>query len=256
MIVMSLVLFALCIFLMGGSVYSFVNLVADRLPENKPIVLGRSQCDSCGRVLGALDMIPVFSYIFLRGKCRSCKAPLSLKYFLTELAGGILALYMTYIYWGSWLQLVTGYIFVAILACVLLIDMATMSIPDRLVIAMAAVSVISVFIFRDIDIISRIIGFFSVSAPMLIIALAIDGAFGGGDIKLMAFTGFFLGWQLNLLSFFIAIITAGIYAVVLLTRYKKGEDRHFAFGPFLAISCTIAFFWGKEILNWYIGLFM
>ena len=242
MIVFSLILFALCIFLMGGSVYSFVNLVADRLPEKKPIALGRSVCDNCGRVLGAIDMIPVFSYIFLRGKCRSCKTSLSAKYFITELAGGIIALYMTYTYWGSWLQLVTGYIFVAILACVLLIDMETMSIPDQLVIAMAILSIISVFIFKDIDIISRVIGFFSVSVPMLIIALIKDGAFGGGDIKLMAFTGFFLGWQLNLLSFFIAIITAGVYAVGLLAHYKKGEDRHFAFGPFLAISCTIGLF--------------
>ena len=65
MIVLSLAFFALCVFLMGGSVYSFVNLVADRLPEKKPIAFGRSQCDSCGRVLGGLDMIPVFSYIFL-----------------------------------------------------------------------------------------------------------------------------------------------------------------------------------------------
>lgn len=256
MIVLSFILFALCIFLMGGSVYSFVNLVADRLPEKKPIAAGRSRCDSCGRTLGALDMIPVFSYIFLRGKCRSCGVSLSIKYFLTELAGGILALYMTYIYWGSWFQLAAGYIFVAILACVLLVDMETMSIPNQLVAAMAVLSIISVFIFRDIDIISRIIGFFSVSAPMLIIALIKDGGFGGGDIKLMAFTGFFLGWQLNLLSFFIAIITGGVYAVMLLMRYKKGGDRHFAFGPFLAVSCTIAFFWGKEIINWYIGLFI
>lgn len=256
MVYISIAIFILCVFLMGGSIFSFVNVIADRLPENESIVKGRSHCDECRKQLKFIEMIPVFSYILLRGKCRHCGAKLSKRYFVTEFAGGILAIYTVYVYWWNPMQMIMAFVFIAVLACVFLIDMVTMTIPNKVVIAMFIVAVISIFVYNDLSIISRIIGFFDVSLPLLIITMAINGAFGGGDIKLMAATGIFLGWKLNLFALFVAIITGGIYGIVLLIKGGKNKNSHFAFGPFLAVGCVAALFWGESILNWYIGLFL
>lgn len=251
-----ILIFLFCIFFAGGSVFSFINVVADRLPNGESIVRGRSHCDKCNKTLNFIEMIPVFSYLFLRGKCSKCKNKLSIKYFLTELAGGFFALYCVYFYWGNLGEMLVAFFFISVLACVFLIDMKTMTIPNSIVIAVLITSIISIFVFDNISIVSRIIGFFNVSVPLLIMAIIINGAFGGGDIKLMAATGVFLGWKLNFLALFIAIVLGGAYGIFLIIKGNRDNKTHFAFGPFLAIGCVFSMFWGELVLNWYLGLFL
>ena len=207
-------------------------------------------------------MVPIFSYLLLRGKCRTCKAPISPRYPLVETLGGVSAVLCLWRFGGTgegWFQLTPSVIlvfaFLSVLTVVAFIDIDTMEIPNGLVLAAACCGIISLFVFPEITLLSKIIGVFSVSVPLLVLTLLIPGAFGGGDIKLMAACGLFLGWQLSLVSLFLAILTGGLYGGILLATGKKGKKEHFAFGPFLCGGMAAAFFFGKEILSWYLGFF-
>ncbi len=144
--------------------------------------------------------------------------------------------------------------FLCVLAVVAWTDHRTMEIPDILPAAILFLSVAAYLTGREPDLFSRFIGFFSVSLPMLLMTLAIPGAFGGGDIKLMAACGAFLGWRTALESSFFAILGGGIWGIWLLISGKAGRKDHFAFGPFLCAGAVIAFFGGDQILGWYLSL--
>ena len=126
-----------------------------------------------------------------------------------------------------------------------------MEIPNGLVIACIVPAVMAVFAFPNVKIMERLIGIFSVSLPLFAITLAVPGAFGGGDIKLMAVIGFFLGWKMSLTAFMLAVFSGGIYGIGLLLSKKKGAKEQFAFGPFLCAGAVVAYFWGIEIVTWY-----
>ena len=129
-----------------------------------------------------------------------------------------------------------------ILAIVMLVNL------NRIMAAMA------VFAFPDVTLTERLIGFFSVSLPLFAITLAVPGAFGGGDIKLMAVIGFFLGWKMSLTAFMLAVFSGGIYGIGLLLSKKKGAKEHFAFGPFLCAGTALTLFVGEWLLSWYLSI--
>lgn len=152
------------------------------------------------------------------------------------------------------LAVVTGELFFAALCAVALIDMDTLEIPDGFPFILLLLGVISCWTMPGPSVFSRIIGMFCVSIPMFLICMAVEEAFGGGDIKLMAASGFFLGWKLSLFSLFIAILSGGSWGMILLLRKRvKGTD-HFAFGPFLCIGMTIALLWGEDCIRAYLAL--
>lgn len=220
-------------FLLGAALFSFMNVVAWRLPRGMDPLKGRSVCPQCGHTLGAPDLVPVFSWFFLRGRCRHCGAHIPARYLLVELLGGVLALAVC-----------------GILLSVSLIDAETQTIPDRLNLALAVCGAVSVLL-SPADWLPHIIGAFCVSVPMFLLCLVIDGAFGGGDIKLMAAAGLFLGWQNTLLAMFFGIVFGGIYGIYLLAAKKAGKKDHFAFGPFLCAGIVIAMLFGGPVLEWY-----
>ena len=129
-----------------------------------------------------------------------------------------------------------------------------MEIPNGLVIACIVPAVMAVFAFPDVTLTERLIGFFSVSLPLFAITLAVPGAFGGGDIKLMAVIGFFLGWKMSLTAFMLAVFSGGIYGIGLLLSKKKGAKEHFAFGPFLCAGTALTLFVGEWLLSWYLSI--
>jgi len=142
----------------------------------------------------------------------------------------------------------------AILLAVAYIDFRTSEIPDILNIALVPLSVLAIWIQPDVSLLSRGVGFFAVSLPMLLLALVISGAFGGGDIKLMAVCGFLLGWQNTVLAFFIALLLGGSYAIHLMLTRKRERDQHMVFGPALCAGVFVALLYGNTIISWYIGL--
>ena len=137
-----------------------------------------------------------------------------------------------------------------ILLSVSLIDAETQTIPDRLNLALAVCGTVSVLL-SPADWLPHIIGALCVSVPMFLLCLVIDGAFGGGDIKLMAAAGLFLGWQNTLLAMFFGIVFGGMYGIYLLAAKKAGKKDHFAFGPFLCAGIVIAMLFGGPVLEWY-----
>ncbi len=244
----------LLIFLMGASVFSFVNVVAYRMPRGLNFVNDRSMCPECEHKLGALDLIPIFSYIFLRGRCRYCKTKISIRYFLMEVLGGALFL-ITFLRFGYTIESILYFIFFSILVVVFIIDKETMEIPNKLVLAIFILSILIIIIDRSMPISHRLIGFFIISVPMLLLSIIINGAFGGGDIKLMAASGLILGFKISLVSTFIAILAGGVYGAYLLIAKKAGGKSHFAFGPFLCVGMIVGVLYGTEILNWYLKAF-
>ena len=241
-------------FLLGCCIFSFLNVVIYRLPKKMDFVTGRSACPFCGHVLGAPDMVPVLGWVFLGGKCRYCKAGISVRYPLVGLVGGIAAVLCSYHY-GVNPRAIIAFLFLCVLTVVSFVDMDTMEIPFSLVIAAALMGVLSALFFPEISFVERVIGIFCVSVPLYLLTVAVPGAFGGGDIKLMAACGIFLGWKLNLLALFLGVMGGGIYGFWLLAAKRKKRTDHFAFGPFLCLGMAAALFWGEKILDWYLGFF-
>ena len=220
-------------FLLGAALFSFMNVVAWRLPRGMDPLKGRSVCPQCGHTLGAPDLVPVFSWLFLRGRCRHCGAHIPARYLLVELLGGVLALGCTWRYGAAYA--LPGGLFGMSWAALL---------------ALAVCGAVSVLL-SPADWLPHIIGALCVSVPMFLLCLVIDGAFGGGDIKLMAAAGLFLGWQNTLLAMFFGIVFGGVYGIYLLAAKKAGKKDHFAFGPFLCAGIVIAMLFGGPVLEWY-----
>lgn len=240
-------------FVLGTCIASFINVVIYRLPLGLNFVEGRSFCPKCHKTLKAYDLIPVFSWFFLRGKCRFCKEPISLRYPAIEFVGGILAVLCFYRYGIDWMTLIS-FVFSMILLTICMIDYDTMIIPNGLVICCLIVAIVSVP-FLDLSLMDRIIGFFIISVPLYIMNLIIPDCFGGGDIKLLAVSGLLMGWINVLIGMFIAVLIAGIYAGYLLLTHRIDRKGHIAFGPYICFGVFVALLYGQELFNWYLSLF-
>lgn len=238
-------------FIIGVVVFSFVNIVIYRLPEKKVFAKGKSACRACGHELVLKDMIPVFSWISVKGKCRYCGAKISVRDMLVELLGGVFAVGLT-AYYGVNLKALTIFLFFAVLTIVTCIDMDTMEIPFVLNVTILILGIISIWTVGGVSILERMIGLFCISLPLFLIVLIIPEGFGGGDIKLMFAAGFLLGWKATVIAFLIGLILGGGYGAVCLARRKHGKKDHFAFGPFLSVGLAIAVFCGTQLMDMYL----
>ena len=145
-----------------------------------------------------------------------------------------------------------------LLARIAYIDYKTMKIPDKLNLALGICGLVSCIQNTDLTMTDRLIGFVIISVPMYVICRIIPEAFGGGDIKLTAVMGFYLGWRCTLAGAYLSFLIGGMQAVWLLTtnRIRKGEKSHMAFGPALCMGMWIAMIWGNELIKWYFTLFV
>jgi len=246
--------FTLILAALGACAASFVNVAALRRPQGLDYITGRSRCTACGRTLRWFELIPVISWGMLLGRCRTCKAKIPPRYVLAELVGA-LAFALSYVrYKLSWMTVLSLGVAVILLA-VSLIDLSSKEIPNGLLIALMPFAAAAFLAQPDVSAGSRAIGLAVVSAPMLILALVIDGAFGGGDIKLMVICGILLGWQNTLLAFFISLLTAGCLSLTLIIRKLAAKGAHIAFGPHLCTGVMVALLFGNEMVSWYLKLF-
>lgn len=165
----------------------------------------------------------------------------------------ITAVVLIFLRYGFTWMMPTAVGVAGILLAISVHDFNTREIPDRLVIALIPLAGLAFFIQPHISLMSRGIGFLTVSLPMLVLALVINGAFGGGDIKLMAVCGFLLGWQNTLVAFFIALMLAGCWIIYLAIKGRAKKGQHIAFGPALCTGVFTALLVGSEIVDWYIG---
>lgn len=247
------------IFLMGVFAFSFINILINRIIAAIPIRYERSISPKCKHIRNKYDMISVISYLMQGDRFRFCKEKILARYLLLEIFGGFLAVLA--VYWFGKLgnggmremfQAVLVFILLAILTVISFIDIEIMEIPNGLVIAVLACGIAASVLFPEPGIAARMIGSMAVSLPMGMLALCIAGAFGGGDIKLMAAAGIFLGWRGIWVAFIIAVLTGGIYGVYLLIAHKKERRSRFAFGPFLCIGIAMSVFVGEAVIHWYL----
>lgn len=246
-------------FIFGACIFSFLTVVIFRLPKGEELVYGRSHCPGCGRVLGAGELIPCISYLVQGGKCLGCGMKISGQYFLVECLGGLAFITCSACFGSgeSGFLSLRGWVafsYMAILTVVAFIDWNTKIIYDRFHIFIALLGIAAIWLFPEHTVGERLIGAVIVAVPMLILALLIDGAFGGGDIKLMAVSGWLLGWRAMIPAIFIGIITGGIYCLWMLARGKMTRKTRFAFGPFLAIGLAVSYIYGEQILTWYLSV--
>ena len=242
------------LFLCGSCIGSFLNVVIYRVPRGISIAKGRSFCPGCGHTLRPLDLVPVFSFLFLRGRCRYCQMKISRRYPLVETIMGLAAL-LVFGRTGLTLSLPIEFAAASILAAAAFIDQDTMTIPNSLIVALAVPALaLAVFVSQP-GLLSRVIGFFVLSLPMFLLTLAIPDGFGMGDVKLIAVCGFLLGWENNLVAGFIALLLGVGYGIFLMIRDKNNRHAHIAFGPYLCIGVFTAMLYGNELIDGYMRLF-
>lgn len=239
------------VFLYGIIIGSFLNVLIYRLPKKENIVTTRSHCMSCGYQLKWYDLIPLFSYLALGGKCRKCKTKLSVQYPLIEALNGVLYLVVFTRYGLSIDSLLYCLLFSALLA-LSVIDFRTYEIPvgfNYFILALGLVRVATDYT----NWLQYVIGLVAVSFVLyLIYQISKGAAIGGGDVKLMAATGLLLGWQRNLLAFLLGCVFGSVIHII---RMKVSKADHIlAMGPYLSLGVAIAALWGNEMISWYLGV--
>lgn len=246
-------------FFTGACVFSFLNVVIYRLPRGESVVRGRSHCPDCGRILTPRELIPCISYLLQGRRCLGCREKISGRYFWVETAGGLFFVCCG-LFFGcgtSGLLSLRGlwaFAYLGILMIVALIDWDTRIIYDRFQAGIILLGLAALWLFPEHTLTDRLIGAVVVALPMLLLALLIEGAFGGGDIKLMASSGFLLGWKAVAAAMFLGLLTGGGYAICLMSRKKLERGAQMAFGPFLAVGLSAALFYGDTIADWYLSL--
>lgn len=243
-------LYGVLIFIYGLVIGSFLNVVIYRLPRKNFFKSATSYCPECKHKLEWYDMIPVFSYIFLGGRCRYCKERISFRYPLVELLNAILWL-LSYIFFKNAIyDLVLFGILFSILIVVASIDLDIMEIPNGLVlliILLGLIRFILSFFMGNVKWYEYLIGAVALSVPLLVITLITHGAIGLGDIKLSFAVGVLLGWKLVLIGGFFGIVIAGVIGLLLMVRQNK--NKVMPLGPCLCVGWVIAVFCGNDLIN-------
>ncbi len=250
--------FCLIVFVFGACIGSFLNCLIYRLKEKQSFLSGRSFCPKCLHQLAFFDLIPVLSFIFLKGKCRYCGEKISWQYPLVELATGGLFL-LIFLRFTIYHLPFTIYLFVvsSLLIIIFVYDLKHYIIPDKIIfLAIAVVFLYKIiFNFQTSNLYSPILSALVASAFFFLLWLVSRGKWMGlGDAKLAFLMGLFLGYPQILVAMFSAFLIGAIIGLGLIVCRKKTLKSQVPFGPFLVVGTFIALFWGKEIIKWYLNL--
>lgn len=249
-------------FLLGMSIASFLNVCIDRLPAHQSLVYPPSHCTACNHRLAAKDLIPIFSYLWLRGRCRYCGAAIPRRILWVELGTAVLFGLACWRY-GVSIELAVALFYICIFMVLMVIDWEKGLILNKIVLpAIVAAIVISAafsLFLPDIEIVPFIgraaagggIGL----ALFLFIVIVSRGGMGWGDVKLAALIGLVTGFPLVFIALLIGVVLGGVVAALLLVFKIKRRKDAIPFGPFLAIAAIATLLWGNSILSWYQGLF-
>ena len=243
-------------FILGTALGSLSKALADRSLNNGSF-FGRSFCQNCKKKLNWHDLIPVVSYILLRGRCRYCGDRIGVDYLLVEAVMGIL---VGFLFWQNPSDIIFKTFFITILVSLFLTDIKKMLIPDRLIIPSIYIAIFyliitAVFKVEYIPLLwsfltGGLIGGFFLS----LIIITKGKGMGGGDVKLGFFLGLVLGFRSGLLAVMLSFLLGALVSLFLIFAGKKHFGQSIPFGPFLAAGSLTALFFGKEILSFYLNL--
>ena len=250
------------IFILGLCIGSFLNVCVYRIPKARSIIRPRSFCPDCGKSIKWYDNIPLVSFAILRGRCRNCGKTIPVRYPFGELLTGLVSV-LLYRYFGPTGAFAAYWVLSCALIVIALIDLETWEVPDVISIPGIAAGVILMSVFRldgasnaGLAFLDSIAGMFVGGLMMFLLSVIGEWAFkkeavGGGDVKLMAMIGSFLGWKLTILAFFAApLIGAGV-AIFMKIRYKTEAV---PYAPFLAVGTLVSLLWGNKMLDILLGV--
>ena len=254
----SLIYSIIVAFVFGACMGSFLNCTAIRICRGEDFVKGRSHCMNCGHDLYLKDLVPIFSWVFLKGKCRYCHAKISARYPLVEIIFALVSV-ACLLKFDVTLLCARNYIYLSVLYLLTLTDIETMTIPDSCHIIMALVWFATCpFLYHGHEIIVHVAAAIVFGGGILLLSLVMDRvlgreSMGGGDIKLLAVTGLYLGFIGTLLTLIIACVAGLVFSIARKGRLDD-EEKAFPFGPWIAIASAIVLFAGEPLINWYMGL--
>ncbi|RKD34591.1 prepilin peptidase [Thermohalobacter berrensis] len=230
---------------------SFLNVCIYRIPRGKSISYPPSHCPKCDTRLKPLDLIPVISYIFYRGKCRYCGEKISLQYPLIEILTAIIYI-LLFLKYGLTITFIKYATLSSLLLVISVIDYQHKIIPDKLNIfgLITGFIFISLYNFK-IGLINGTIGLLIGGGLFLLIAVLTKGAMGGGDIKLMAVIGLWMGWKYIILISLLSFVFGAIISLLLLLFKIKDRKDYIPFGPFIALATFVTILYGSEIIQYY-----
>jgi leader peptidase (prepilin peptidase) / N-methyltransferase len=249
-----LLLEAIC-FLLGLIIGSFLNVVIARLPDGRSIVRPPSACPACGGLIRWYDNVPLLSWLWLRARCRNCQASISWRYPAVELLTAVLFMLAARRF-GPDLDLAVALLLLAALVAITGIDLDHQIIPDVITLPGIAVGAVLAVALHPSAWLDTVLGVLVGGGLFFVIILASRGGMGGGDMKLGAMMGAFLGWKLVLLAILLGVFAGGAVAVGLLVTRAKGRKDPVPFGPFLALGAVVSLLWGHDLLAWYLNRFV
>jgi leader peptidase (prepilin peptidase)/N-methyltransferase len=243
--------------LFGAVIGSFLNVCIHRLPRHESIVRPSSRCPACGKQIAPYDNVPILSFLWLRGRCRACRAPISFRYPLVESANAIGYLWIVQQFGLGWSAAAYAVLFSALLV-VTFIDFDHQIIPDRITLPGIPLGILCASTVLPAGLLNSVLGVLLGGGLLWFMAWISPYLFGkegmgGGDIKLLAMIGAFLGWEPVLLTVLVGAFTGAVTGLSLIALKRLRRDQYLPFGPFLALGAVVAMFFFNDIKSRYAG---
>jgi len=240
----------------GGMIGSFLNVCICRLPKEESIVWPGSHCPHCRKPIRFYDNIPLVSYFLLRGKCRYCKGPISLQYAVVEGITALSSLFLT-MKFGFSVSFLFYFAFASALTVVTVIDLHHQIIPDVISLPGIGVGLLASLLIPEITFWNSLIGILLGGGSLFLVATLYQWLFkregmGGGDVKLLAMIGAFLGWKAVILTILLSSLIGSITGILIMVLKGKNFKYAIPFGPFLSLGAVIALFYGESLIRWYL----
>jgi len=245
-------------FIFGALVGSFLNVCIYRMPRGESVVFPPSHCQNCNYNIRWYDNIPLISYLVLMGKCRGCGTRISLQYPLVELINGLLTLAL-FLRFGPTPAFLALFLFCSALVVITFIDIEHQIIPDEISLSGIVIGFVLSFFLAGHDWLNSLLGILLGGGSLLLVAYAYqwltgkDGM-GGGDIKLLAMMGAFLGWKAIPFIIFASSLVGSVLGISLMLIQKKDSKLAIPFGPYLAFGAILYVFYGRQLIHWYLSL--
>ena len=245
------------LFVFGAIFGSFLNVLIYRVPRGESVVKPPSACPACGTRIRFHDNVPLVSYLVLGGRCRDCRARISPRYFVVELMAALIPVAL-YLKFGLGRELAVYWPLSYVLLFLSFVDLDHRILPDKVTLPGILVGLIVAPLVGLTSLPESLIGAVAGGGALYLIALAGTAVFGkesmgGGDIKLAAMLGAFLGWQGVIVFLFIAFFVGAVVGVAVLAARRSEGDHTIPFGPFIALGAFVTILWGGEIVRWYLS---
>jgi len=244
--------------IIGAMVGSFLNVCICRLPKGESIITPRSHCPQCQTLIRFYDNIPLLSYLLLHGKCRSCRAPISIQYPTVEGVTALGSLVLFLKFGISW-EYLLYFLFLSALIVITVIDLYHQIIPDVISLPGVGIGLLASLVLPHLTFLNSLTGALLGGGSLFLVATLYQWFFkregmGGGDVKLLAMVGAFLGWKAVILTILFSSFIGSITGIIFIAVKGKNLKYAIPFGPFLSLGAVLSLFMGEEIVRWYLSI--